>query len=99
MDSDKQGRMSVTVAIFRDFVLGNTATNTAGFSSAKYIIFGWLLSNFRYFAHGHVQSLRNTLKPFSWLLLTHNPPPKKILGLTMKLHIKNLISQVTTIGR
>ncbi len=52
MDSDKQGRMSVTIEVFSDSVLGNTANDTAGFSFVKYIIFGWLWSNFSYFVHG-----------------------------------------------
>ncbi len=39
VDSDKQGRMSVTITIYSDSVLGNTA-DMAGFNSAKYIIFG-----------------------------------------------------------
>ncbi len=41
-NSDKQETTSVTIKIFSDSVLGNTANDTAGFSSAKYIIFGWL---------------------------------------------------------
>ncbi len=57
MDSDEQGTMSVTIAIFSDSVLGNTATDTADFNSTKYIIFGWLWSNFCYFVYGCVQSL------------------------------------------
>ncbi len=40
MDSHKQGTMSVMIAIFSDSVLDNTANDTAGFSSPKYIIFG-----------------------------------------------------------
>ncbi len=43
MDSDKRGTMSVTMAIFSDSVLGNTANDDAvGFSSTKYNIFGCL---------------------------------------------------------
>ncbi len=42
MDSDKGGTMNVTIAIFSNSVLANTANDTAGFSSAKYFIFGWL---------------------------------------------------------
>ncbi len=46
MDSDKRRTMSAMIAIFSDCVLGNTGNDTphrpAGFSSAKYIIFGWL---------------------------------------------------------
>ncbi len=42
VDSDKQGTMSVTISIFSDSVLGNTTNDTAGFCSAKYIIFGRL---------------------------------------------------------
>ncbi len=38
MDSDKQGTMSATIAIFSESVLSNTANDTAGFSSTKYII-------------------------------------------------------------
>ncbi len=30
------------IAIYSDSVMGNTANDTARFSSAKYIIFGWL---------------------------------------------------------
>ncbi len=39
MDSDKRETMSVTILTFSDSVLGNTANDTASFSSAKYIIF------------------------------------------------------------
>ncbi len=53
MDSGKRGTMSVTIAIFNVSVLVNTVNDAAaGFSSAKYIIFGWLWSNFSYFVHG-----------------------------------------------
>ncbi len=40
MDSNKRGTMSVTITIFSDCILGNTANDTADFGSAKYIIFG-----------------------------------------------------------
>ncbi len=39
MDSDKPGTMSVTITIFSDSVLGNTANDTAGFSSANRCIY------------------------------------------------------------
>ncbi len=42
MDSDKRGTVSVTITIFSDSVLHNTANDTAGFSSAKHITFDWL---------------------------------------------------------
>ncbi len=51
MDSDKRGTTSATIAIFSYCVLGNTANDTAGFSSAKHVIFGWLRSNFRYLVY------------------------------------------------
>ncbi len=79
MDSNKQGTMSARIIIFSDSVLGNTANDTAGFSSAKYIIFGWLWSNnFCYFVCGCVQNLKNTLKPFLGLIFI--PPPPKNIG-------------------
>ncbi len=40
MDSDERETMNVTIVTFNDSLLGNTANDTAGFSSAKYIIFG-----------------------------------------------------------
>ncbi len=40
MDSDDRGTMSVTITIFSDSVLGITVNDAAGFSSAKYIMFG-----------------------------------------------------------
>ncbi len=49
---DKLGTVKVMITIFSDFVLGNTANDTASFNSAKYILFGWLRSNFSYFVHG-----------------------------------------------
>ncbi len=52
MDSNKRGTMSVTITIFSYSVPGNTAYDTAGFSSAKYILFNWLWSNFVYFVNG-----------------------------------------------
>ncbi len=42
MDSNKRTTMNVMITIFTDSVLGNTANDTTGFSSAKYVIFGWL---------------------------------------------------------
>ncbi len=53
MDSDKYGTMSMMITVFSDTVLGNAANDTASFSSAKYVISGWLLSNFSYFVHWH----------------------------------------------
>ncbi len=70
IDSDKRGTLNVTITIFSDSVLGNTANDTAGFSTAKYIIFGWLWSNFSFFVPGCVQSLKRilTLKQYCLLL-------------------------------
>ncbi len=40
VEGDKRGTMCVMiVVIFSNSVLGNTANNTAGFSSTKYIMF------------------------------------------------------------
>ncbi len=39
MDNDKRETMSMTITIFSDSVLGNTANDAAGFSFAKYVIF------------------------------------------------------------
>ncbi len=41
MDNDKRGTISLTITIFSDSVLDNTANDNTGFSSAKYILFGW----------------------------------------------------------
>ncbi len=40
MYSYKRETMSAMTAIFSDSILGNTANDTAGFSSTKYIICG-----------------------------------------------------------
>ncbi len=65
---------------YRNCVLHNRL-HTANFTSAKYIIFGWLWSNCSYFIHGCVhgciQNLESTLKPFASLLWTPPPPCQK----------------------
>ncbi len=92
MDSDKWGTMNVKIPTFNDSVLSNTANDIAGFSSAKYIIFGWLWSNFRFFVHGHGW-IFSSLIVFKALKVPWNhfrvsfgspTPRQKTLGPTMK---------------
>ncbi len=58
LDSDEQETMNVTIAILSDFILGNTANDTVGFSSPKYIIFGWLWSILAILSMGVFETLK-----------------------------------------